>query len=116
MGGGPRARRRVVSDHRKKSLHLPDDVLAQMRAEAHRLDRPVSWVVQRAWMLARQQIRDDAPFPAHRATTHAPRPSPAPAPTPAPERASARALEPLSLPSPYEPEDAERWPWGEPTL
>lgn len=41
---------------RKKSIYLPEDVLRELRAEAKRLDRSLSWMLQRAWKIARKEI------------------------------------------------------------
>ncbi|MFO0562519.1 MAG: TIGR04563 family protein [Polyangiales bacterium] len=58
------------SDKRKQSLYFPDIMLQEIQQEAARLDRSLSWVMQRAWKLARAEIRklpsvndvpDDAP-------------------------------------------------------
>jgi len=46
-----------MSDKCKQSLYFPDWMLDEMRAEARRLDRPVSWVIQRAWRNARRHLR-----------------------------------------------------------
>ena len=45
------------SDKRKQSLYFPETMLAEIKEEAARLDRSLSWVVQRAWKLARNDIR-----------------------------------------------------------
>lgn len=45
------------SDKRKQSLYFPEAMLQEIKDEAARLDRSLSWVVQRAWMLARPQIK-----------------------------------------------------------
>ena len=45
------------SDKRKQSLYFPETMLAEIKDEAARLDRSLSWVVQRAWKLARNDIR-----------------------------------------------------------
>ncbi len=45
------------SDKRKQSLYFPETMLAEIKDEATRLDRSLSWVVQRAWKLARGDIR-----------------------------------------------------------
>jgi uncharacterized small protein (TIGR04563 family) len=42
---------------RKQSLYFPEEMLVEIREEATRLDRSLSWVVQRAWKLARNRIR-----------------------------------------------------------
>lgn len=49
-----------MSDARKQSLYFQEELLRQMQDEAIRLDRSVSWVVQRAWRLARDRV---AKFP-----------------------------------------------------
>jgi len=41
---------------RKQSFYFPREMLDEMSAEAQRLDRPLSWVVQRAWRIARREI------------------------------------------------------------
>ena len=45
------------SDKRKQSLYFPESMLQEIKEEAARLDRSLSWVVQRAWKLARTEIR-----------------------------------------------------------
>jgi len=44
------------ADNRKQSLYFPVEVLQQMQEQAARLDRSLSWVVQRAWKVARKSI------------------------------------------------------------
>jgi uncharacterized small protein (TIGR04563 family) len=41
---------------RKQSFYFPQEMLDEMSAEAQRLDRSLSWVVQRAWRIARREI------------------------------------------------------------
>jgi uncharacterized small protein (TIGR04563 family) len=43
-------------DARKQSLYFPEQMLRQVQEEAIRQDRSLSWVVQRAWRLARERI------------------------------------------------------------
>jgi uncharacterized small protein (TIGR04563 family) len=45
------------SDKRKQSLYFPEDMLKEIVAEAARLDRSLSWVIQRAWQIARKDLR-----------------------------------------------------------
>lgn len=45
------------ADNRKQSLYFPGDMLQEMKEEAARLDRSLSWVVQRAWKLSKGDIR-----------------------------------------------------------
>ena len=44
------------SDKRKQSLYFPEDMLLEIKAEAQRQDRSLSWIVQKAWKLARTEI------------------------------------------------------------
>jgi len=45
------------SDKRKQSLYFPEAMLQEIKDEAARLDRSLSWVVQRAWKLARVDVK-----------------------------------------------------------
>jgi uncharacterized small protein (TIGR04563 family) len=45
------------SDKRKQSLYFPEDMLEEIQKEAMRQDRSLSWIVQKAWKIARDQIR-----------------------------------------------------------
>jgi uncharacterized small protein (TIGR04563 family) len=45
------------SDKRKQSLYFPESMLQEIKDEAARLDRSLSWVVQRAWKMARMEIK-----------------------------------------------------------
>jgi uncharacterized small protein (TIGR04563 family) len=45
------------SKRRSKVVYLLDDVLSEMEAEAKRLGRHFSWLVQLAWKLSRADIR-----------------------------------------------------------
>lgn len=45
-----------TSDNRKQSLYFPGNMLQEMQEEAARLDRSLSWVVQRAWKLSKGEI------------------------------------------------------------
>ena len=40
----------------KQSLYFPEEMLQEIKAEAVRQDRSLSWIIQRAWMLARKEI------------------------------------------------------------
>lgn len=48
------------SDKRKQSLYFPEDMLKEIQSEAARQDRSLSWIVQKAWRIARSEI---AKFP-----------------------------------------------------
>ncbi len=45
------------SDKRKQSLYFPEDMLKEIQNEAARQDRSLSWIVQKAWKIARIEIR-----------------------------------------------------------
>lgn len=45
------------SDKRKQSLYFPEDMLDEIKQEAVRLDRSLSWIVQRAWKIARLEVK-----------------------------------------------------------
>ncbi len=45
------------SDKRKQSLYFPEDMLQEIITEAARLDRSLSWVMQKAWQIARPELR-----------------------------------------------------------
>ncbi len=48
-----------MGDHHRKvkqSVYLPEDMLSQLRLEAERLERPLSWVLNRAWRIALPKI------------------------------------------------------------
>ena len=44
------------SDKRKQSLYFPEEMLNEITAEANRQDRSLSWIVQKAWKIARKDI------------------------------------------------------------
>jgi uncharacterized small protein (TIGR04563 family) len=56
---GSSARVETVSktDKRKQSLYFPESMLQEIKEEAARLDRSLSWVVQRAWKISRLEIK-----------------------------------------------------------
>ena len=45
------------SDKRKQSLYFPQEMLEEIQREAARQDRSLSWIVQKAWKIARDRIR-----------------------------------------------------------
>lgn len=45
------------SDKRKQSLYFPADMLKEIQAEAARQDRSMSWIVQKAWLAARNELK-----------------------------------------------------------
>jgi uncharacterized small protein (TIGR04563 family) len=46
------------ADKRKQSLYFPEEMLAEIQAEAARLDRSLSWIVQQSWKHARAKLKE----------------------------------------------------------
>ncbi len=46
-----------ATDKRKQSLYFPEEMLTEIKREAVRQDRSLSWIVQQAWRIAREEIR-----------------------------------------------------------
>lgn len=46
------------ADKRKQSLYFPEEMLKEIQHEAARLDRSLSWIVQRAWRVARTKLQE----------------------------------------------------------
>jgi len=46
-----------MNDKRKQSLYFPDDMLEEIKDTAERLDRSLSWVIQRAWKIAKPTMQ-----------------------------------------------------------
>ena len=44
------------TDKRKQSLYFPEDMLREIKFEASRQDRSLSWIVQKAWKISRKEI------------------------------------------------------------
>ena len=45
------------TDKRKQSLYFPVAMLEEILDEATRQDRSLSWIVQKAWKIARNEIK-----------------------------------------------------------
>jgi uncharacterized small protein (TIGR04563 family) len=45
------------TDKRKQSLYFPEEMLKEISDEATRQDRSLSWIVQKAWKVARKDIK-----------------------------------------------------------
>jgi uncharacterized small protein (TIGR04563 family) len=50
-------KKNVQTDKRKQSLYFPEEMLSEIKREALRQDRSLSWIVQQAWRIARDDIR-----------------------------------------------------------
>ncbi len=55
-----RASRLMAGRKRRVSIQLPLSTWHHLTAEAERLDRSRSWLLQRAWLAARPRLRDAA--------------------------------------------------------
>lgn len=44
------------NDKRKQSLYFPEEMLKEIKAEAIRQDRSLSWIIQQAWRNARKEM------------------------------------------------------------
>ncbi len=53
----PKSSESSKTDKRKQSLYFPEQMLDEIQKEAARLQRSMSWVVQRAWKHARREIK-----------------------------------------------------------
>jgi uncharacterized small protein (TIGR04563 family) len=47
----------TATDKRKQSLYFPEEMLAEIKHEAIRLDRSLSWIVQQAWRKGKDEIK-----------------------------------------------------------
>lgn len=46
----------AVTDKKKQSLYFPEEMLAEIEAEAARQDRSLSWIMQKVWKASRRAI------------------------------------------------------------
>lgn len=47
-----------MASKEKLTLYFPEELLAEAKAEASRQDRSISWIMQMAWMVARERMRE----------------------------------------------------------
>lgn len=45
------------SDPRKVSVYLPEPILGEIQTEAERRERSLSWILQKSWKMAREELR-----------------------------------------------------------
>lgn len=50
----------MKNNHKKNkiSIYLPEEILQQLNEEKKRLDRSSSWLLQRAWKLSLEKIKE----------------------------------------------------------
>lgn len=48
----------ATTDKKKTSVYIPADLLDEMREEADRHERSLSWVVAMAWKIARDRVAE----------------------------------------------------------
>lgn len=46
-----------MADDRKQSIYFTLDMFEEIRSEAERQERSVSWMIQRAWKISKAEIR-----------------------------------------------------------
>ncbi len=46
-----------MATKQKLTLYFPPELLEEAREEALRQDRTISWILQKAWLYARQEIK-----------------------------------------------------------
>ena len=44
------------TDKRKQSVYIPEPMLSEIKRECERQERSLSWIIQRAWKIARGEI------------------------------------------------------------
>jgi|HubBroStandDraft_2_1064218.scaffolds.fasta_scaffold72086_2 uncharacterized small protein (TIGR04563 family) len=42
----------------KLSVKFPNEMIEELKEESARLDRTRSWIMQRAWVLARERVKE----------------------------------------------------------
>ncbi|TXD37656.1 TIGR04563 family protein [Lujinxingia vulgaris] len=47
-----------MATKKKMTLYLPEELLNEMRQEALRQDRSLSWIMEAAWKIARERLRE----------------------------------------------------------
>ena len=56
MVGGVGGEAMNRTDKRKQSVYIPEPMLSEIKRECERQDRSLSWLIQRAWKIARGEI------------------------------------------------------------
>jgi uncharacterized small protein (TIGR04563 family) len=49
----PLKRNKPLKNPTKKSVYLPKEMIEEIRTEGLRMDRTISWMIQRAWKLSK---------------------------------------------------------------
>lgn len=75
----------MPSPKKKVTLYFSAAMLEETQREAIRQDRSISWIIQAAWRMSREEVRK---LPS---VAGLPVPSPPPAPAPPPARLKARS-------------------------
>lgn len=47
----------MTKSKHKMTVYVPDSIFAEMRREANRQERSVSWLVEHAWKLSRIKVK-----------------------------------------------------------
>lgn len=71
----PQGGSRKAAKDKMVRVYVPTPILEELMVERERLDRPISWILQRAWLISREKIRamgvEDAAQAAARPTVEA---------------------------------------------
>lgn len=94
------------TDKQKQSLYFPEETLSEIMKESIRLDRSLSWTVQQAWRLAREEVKRFPSVGWRSEAAASPRPTPPPR-----ERRAAPA--PQAAPRPVAADQEPREPSAE---
>lgn len=49
----------------KKSIYFPEEMAKEIKAEAKRQGRSFSWVIQQAWLISRERVKQFPAVPSH---------------------------------------------------
>lgn len=64
----PQGGSRKAAKDKMVRVYVPTPILEELMVERERLDRPISWILQRAWLISREKIRatpvEQVPAPA----------------------------------------------------
>ncbi|MFH1438461.1 MAG: TIGR04563 family protein [Pseudomonadota bacterium] len=47
----------LTSQGERQSIYFPKDMAEEIKAEALRQDRSISWIIQKAWRISRQKMK-----------------------------------------------------------
>ncbi len=54
----PRAEHIAMAAKQKLTIYMPDSILDELKVQAERQDRSISWLVEHCWKLARPRVSE----------------------------------------------------------